>query len=341
LPPLRFGVAGLKFGAAVHLPALLSLPDVKVTAIAGRRVDEARIVADRFGVETVADSWQSLLENDLDAVTFALPPLENERACEVALGKGIAVLSEKPLAGSVEAARRLQSLAGDIPNAIDFQFAELDAFQKLSALLASKQLGEIRRVQITWLVESYSQRNKAWSWKTDRQRGGGVTAVLGSHLFYLLEWLLGEIQELRSRTSSAATALFAPEGGEPADDTVDLWATHASGVTSSATYGNAAPSGPGHRWECVCDSGTITLENKTADYMAGFELIVNTDTGKQIDRWDSGTPGEDGRLAPFRALALRFTEAVRTGGRMHPDFSAGARVQELMAQVTEIGPLRA
>jgi predicted dehydrogenase len=334
-------VAGLKFGAAVHLPALLSLPDVEVTVIAGRRVDAARIVAERFGVATVADSWESLLENDLDAVTFALPPLENERACEVALGKGIAVLSEKPLAGSAEAARRLQSLAGDVPNAIDFQFAELEAFQKLYALLSSKQLGETRHVQITWLTESYAQRNRVWSWKTDRQRAGGVTAVFGSHLFYLLEWLLGEIKELRSRASCSATALFAPDGCEPADDTVDLWATHASGVTSSATYGNAAPSGPGHRWECICERGTITLENKTADYMAGFELIVKTETGRQIDRWESITPGEDGRLAPFRALALRFSEAVRARARMHPDFSAGVRVQELMAKVYETGSVRA
>ena len=339
MPPLRFGVAGLKFGAAVHLPALLSLPDVKVMAIAGRNADAARIVADRFGVATVSDSWESLLDNDLDAVTFALPPLENERACAVAIRKGIAVLSEKPLAGSAEAAKRLQSLATDIPNAMDFQFAELDAFQKLSALLASRHLGELRHVQITWLMESYSQKNRVWSWKTDRRLGGGVTAVLGSHLFYLLEWLLGEIKELRSRTSCAATALFAPEGAEPADDTVDLWATHASGVTSSATYGNAAPSGPGHRWECICEKGTITLDNRTSDYMAGFELVVKTDAGEQIDRWDAPSTGMDGRLAPFRALALRFTEAVRTGGRMRPDFSSGARVQQLMAQVT--GSVRA
>jgi predicted dehydrogenase len=338
---LRFGVAGLKFGAAVHLPALLSLPDVKVAVIAGRREEEARKVAARFGIPTVADSWQSLLEHDLDAVTFALPPLENERACEAALAKGIAVLSEKPLASSVQAARRLQSLADGIPNAMDFQFAELEGFQRLSRLLASKELGETRHVQITWLTESYAQKHRVWSWKTDRQRAGGVTTLLGSHLFYLLEWLLGEIQKLESRTSNAATARFAPEGSEPADDTVDLWATHASGVTSCATYGNAAPAGPGHRWECICDGGTITLENRTTDYMAGFELTVKTDTGVQTDRWDARAPGEDGRLPPFRSLALRFAQAVRSRSRMQPDFGAGARVQELMAQVVELGSLRA
>ena len=335
MPPLRFGVAGLEFGAAVHLPALLSLPDVEVAAIAGRRPDAVRAVAARFGVATVADSWQALLEHELDAVTFALPPEANELACAAAAAKGIAVLSEKPLARSAEAARRLQSLASGIPNAVDFQFAELEGFRRLSDRLGSKELGALRHVQITWLVESYAQRHAAWSWKTDRRRGGGVTGALGSHLFYLLEWLLGEIVELRARTSSAATAQFTPDGGEPAEDRVDLWATHASGVTSTATYGNAAPAGPGHRWECICEQGTITLQNTTTDYMAGFELFVHSRANRRVDFKDSPMPGVDGRLAPFRALAQRFATTVRTGARMHPDFADGARVQELMEQVSD------
>lgn len=292
-------------------------------------------LAARFGVATVADSWRTLLDHDLDAVTFALPPGENELACAAAAGKGIAVLSEKPLARSAEAARRLQALASGIPNAVDFQFAELEAFRRLSALLASKELGELRHVQITWLVESYAQRQGAWSWKTDRRRGGGVTGALGSHLFYLLEWLLGEIVELRARTSCAATARFTPEGGQPAEDRIDLWTSHAGGVTSTSTCGNAAPAGPGHRWECICEHGTITLQNRTTDYMAGFELVVGTRAGHRVDFRDSPMPGVDGRVAPFRSLAQRFATAVRTGGRTHPDFAAGARVQELMEQVLD------
>lgn len=340
MAPLRFGVAGLAFGSVVHLPALLSLPDVKVMAIAGRRLEAAKATADRFGVPAVAESWRSLLDHDLDAVTFALPPEENELACAAAAARGIAVLSEKPLARSAAEARRLQALAAGIPNAVDFQFAELGAFQQLSALLASKELGALRHVQITWLVESYAQRHGAWSWKTDRRRGGGVTGALGSHLFYLLEWLAGQIVELRARTSCEASARFTPAGGAPAEDRVDLWATHAGGVTTTATIGNAAPAGPGHRWDCICEQGTITLKNSSTDYMAGFELAVRTREGRRIAFRDSPVPGVDGRIAPFRALAERFATAVRTGGRTHPDFAAGARVQELMELVRDTGPSR-
>jgi predicted dehydrogenase len=333
MPPLRFGVAGLGFGSAVHLPALLAMPDVRVAAIAGRRPDAARAVAARFGIAEVAGSWESLLDHDLDAVTFALPPDENERACEAALRKGVAVLSEKPLAASAAAAARLKGLAAGTTNGVDFQFAELEAFRRFASVIHSRELGAVRRVQVTWLLESYAQRSRVWSWKTDRQRSGGVTTLLGSHLFYLAEWLFGEIGELTSRTSMEATAGFAPHGGEPADDTVDLWALHASGTMLSATYGNAAPAGPGHRWECVCDEGTITLHNPSSDYMAGFELTVRTRTGTSVEFRDAPAPNVDGRLAPFARLASRFVAAVKARGAMQPDFAAAARVQELMERV--------
>ena len=334
MAPLRFGVAGLGFGSAVHLPALLAMRDVHVAVIAGRRPDAARAVAARFGIAQVAESWEALLDHELDAVTFALPPDENEHACEAALRKRIAVLSEKPLATSAEAAARLNRMVAGITTGVDFQYAELDAFEQFAALLRSRKLGAVRRVCVTWLVESLAQRNHVWSWKTDRQRGGGVTTLLGAHLLYLTELLFGEIRGLESRTSSAATARFAPDGGEPAEDTVDLWASLASGGMLSATYGNAAPGGPGHRWECVCDQGTITLHNPTADYMTGFELTVRTPTSTRVEFRDAPAAGVDGRLAPFARLASRFVTAVKSGAAMQPDFAAAARVQELMEIVS-------
>ena len=330
---MRFGVAGLGFGSAVHLPTLLAMPDVHVAVIAGRRPDAAKAVAARFGIAEVAKSWEALLDHELDAVTFALPPGENEHACAAALQKRIAVLSEKPVATSAEMAARLKSMASGVTNGVDFQFAELEVFQRFASLVRSHELGAVRRVHVTWLVESRAQRNHIWSWKTDRQRGGGVTALLGSHLFYLAEWLFGEIRELTSRTSSAATSAFTPDGGEPADDTVDLWASHASGTMLSATYGNAAPAGPGHRWECVCDGGTITLHNPTSDYMAGFEMTIRTPASARVEFRDAPAANVDGRLAPFARLASRFVAAVKSTGAMQPDFAAAARVQELMEQV--------
>ena len=339
--PLRFGVAGLGFGAAVHLPTLLAMPGVQVVVIAGRRRDAASAMAARFGIAEAADSWEALLDHELDAVTFALPPDENERACEAALRKRIAVLSEKPLAPSVEAAARLNRLADGVTTGVDFQYAELEAFQRFAALLRSRELGAVRRVQVTWLVQSLAQRNHVWSWKADRQRGGGVTTLLGSHLFYLAEWLFGDIRELVSRASSSATAAFTPEGAEPADDTVDLWASFASGATLSATYGNAAPAGPGHRWECVCEQGTITLHNPTSDYMAGFELTIRTPAQTRVEFRDTPVATVDGRLAPFARLASRFVAAVRNSGTMQPDFAAALRVQEMMEHVVSPSSPRA
>lgn len=330
---IRVGVAGLGFGAAVHVPGLQSLPGVEVVAVAGRRLEAAKAVAARAKVSTAVASWERLLDLDLDAVSLALPPLENERACRAALGRGIPVLSEKPLAGSAAAARELRDLAAVTHAVVDFEFAELDAFRCLEQMLAAKQFGEPRHLQITWLVQSYAQRTREWSWKTDRAQAGGVTSLLGSHLFYLLERYFGGILKLRSRASCLATSRFAPRGSDPAEDLVDLWVDWPSGMTASVTYSNSAQFGPGHRWDCVCESGTITLHNPTSDYMAGFQLSTTSAAGLTVHYQDAGAPAPDSRIAPFRAVAGRFVDAVRGGGVADPGFGAGARVQELMEAV--------
>jgi predicted dehydrogenase len=50
LRPLRIGIAGIGFGAAVHLPALRSLPGVTVATIAGTRPDKTGEIARKCGV---------------------------------------------------------------------------------------------------------------------------------------------------------------------------------------------------------------------------------------------------------------------------------------------------
>ena len=324
------------FGATVHLPAFHSLPGVEVIAIAGRSEVVSEVAAKHGISKTVAD-WEELLSCELDAVSFALPPMENELACRAALTRKIPVLSEKPIATSAAAAASLANLAEGVVAAVDFQFAELEPFRKLKMLLDTRRLGSVRHVQVTWMLQSFAHKTRLWTWKTDRARSGGATTLLGSHLFFLLEWLLGEIQSMQARASCAVTSGFTPEGARPADDRVDLWLEFAIGATGTATYGNAFPSGPGHRWEIYCDEGMIILENPGTDYMAGFTLSTVVEGRRQVECTNPPLPGEDGRLNPFRALAARFTDAVRTNGKATPDFLAAARVQHLMenAQLRE------
>jgi predicted dehydrogenase len=325
---LRVGVAGLGFGASVHVPGLRGLSDVEVVAIAGGDLQKTRQVAANLSVPKAVAGIEQLIEEPLDAVTFALPPCENEHACRLALEKGLPVLSEKPLACTGDAAMDLARIARGIPSIVNFQFIELAAFQRLKQLVSEESFGKVRHVQITWMTESYAQKHRLWSWKTDASRCGGVTTLLGSHLIFLLEWVFGPITELLARTSCETTKAFAPPGSSPADDLVHLSTVHDTGIRASATYGNACPGGLGHRWEVVSDKGTVTLWNSSSDYMKGFRLTFRNESEERVLFEDDLYSTVDGRLKPFRVLAHRFFDAVGTGERVYPDFVVAAGIQQ-------------
>lgn len=329
---IRIGVAGLGFGAAVHVPVFQSIPGVKVVALCGRNFTKVQEKARVLRIPNVYTSLEDFLEHDMDAVSLALPPLENKKAIAFALKKGIPVLSEKPLAGSAKSALALAKAARGILNMVDFQFIELPAFQKLKKIIHDETFGKVRHGQLVWLVESWAQKNKAWSWKTDAKRGGGAIALLGSHFFYLAEWLFGKIQIRSSRMSHKQTAAFCPRGGSPADDLVHLELTLAGDLPFAATIGNANPNCIGHRWEVVFDKATATLYNPTSDYMSGFKLSVKTRKGEKILWQDSSLDHKDGRLKPFLALAERFVSSLRENKTTLPNFHEAARVQKFMEQ---------
>lgn len=335
--PLRFGVAGLGFGALVHAPALLGFPDVEVVGLAGRSAEKAQTVANKLGIVKGCGSLVELLDLGLDAITLALPPDQVVEAVEVALARKVAVLCEKPLGTSALDSGRLARNAGQIITAMDFIFAELDVFVRLKQLIDDGALGRVRHANLLWLNESWAHRSRTWSWKTDFDQYGGVLSLFGTHVFYLAEWLFGPAESVKAHLASQAVTAFTPSGARAAENLVDCRLRHASGTTLNCTFGNANPGITIHRWTVVLDGGTVVVENNSADYAAFKLCVLRADAAPES--LIEVASEDDGRLRPFRRLARRFVNAVRDDRSMQPDFHAGARVQQLIECVKESADL--
>lgn len=321
---IRVGVIGLGFGAAVHAPAFAALPHARVVALGGQRPEKARMLAHRLGIP-LGCTIDEVLETALDAVTIALPPEPGARVARAALARGLAVLAEKPLAESAASAERLAREAAGRTTAVGFELAELACVQAMRrALEAEAPAGAAR---FTWRTRSYAHANRIWNWKTDGRRHGGVMNLLGSHILYLAEWMLGPLAELRASYSHERTAGFTPAGEQPAEDRATVEAVTARGLRVGIELDNAAGEG-GMRWEVELARGRLVLEERPGG--AGISLSrVDGATRIQLAT-DESLPGEDWRIAPFRRLAARFAECVQQRGACTPDFGAGARVQRLL-----------
>jgi len=244
---LRVGVIGLGFGAAVHVPGWRALPDIEVVAIAGSAAERARAAALRLGVPHWDASAEELLARDLDAVSIAVPAIAAEAIIIRALARGLAVLTEKPLAADRAGAERLAALARGRTAAVDFQLPDLETFAAFKAFFGSGRFGSLRRIDVVWLSWSYALANGIRNWKLD-SRDGGALNLFGSHALHMAEWLFGPLHALTARLGDDFVRSGAPPGAFPADDTVELTGDFVSGARLTALISNAAPGAPTHRY---------------------------------------------------------------------------------------------
>src|SRR5690606_37532528 len=99
--PLRAGIIGAGAAAReIHGPAYAASAGATLTAIASRRPEAARALAERLGDEVAASlSIDALLEGDtVDVVSICTPPHTHRELAEQAVAAGKHVLIEKPVA---------------------------------------------------------------------------------------------------------------------------------------------------------------------------------------------------------------------------------------------------
>lgn len=332
---MRVGVVGLGFGAAVHVPALRRIEGVEVVAIAGTAQGSADTVAQRLGIPHGCASVTALLEHGLDAVTVAVPPDRQKDVVAAVLRAGLPVLAEKPLCATVADAQELVELAGSRSTAVNLEFAELSTFGKLRDAIAGGAFGDVREVHARWLTRSRAHERGDWTWKRESARGGGVLTLLGSHMLYLLEWLVGPVTAI---SADAPAPLVCPPGVDPERVAISGLALHCragDGIRVSLTMDNASDQQV-HDWRVVFDRATLVAVNTARDTVRGFRLVKELPGGElQPISDEPADAAPDDRIAPVASIAARFAGSVVGGTHCCPDFAAGLRVQELMSATEE------
>jgi UDP-N-acetyl-2-amino-2-deoxyglucuronate dehydrogenase len=111
--PLRLGIVGCgRVVEEAHAPALTSLPEhALVSALADPSAERrAAVAAALLGGTTIGEysGWTELLSTaEIDAVVVALPHDLHEHAILDAAAAGVDIISEKPLATSLDAVDRI------------------------------------------------------------------------------------------------------------------------------------------------------------------------------------------------------------------------------------------
>jgi predicted dehydrogenase len=205
---LRIGV----LGASRIVPWALMEPaarrdDLKVVAIAARRVGAAKAFAERHDIARARERYEDVLADpSVDLVYNALPPHLHAELSIRALEAGKHVLCEKPFAMNAAEARRMNEAAARSARRIieAFHDRHRPVFLHLLDRVRSGQLGKIRTLHG---VFNHTIPRNPGEFRRIPAMGGGALMDLGCYPVHWCRSLLGEEPEVAD-----ASAAIDPDG---------------------------------------------------------------------------------------------------------------------------------
>jgi predicted dehydrogenase len=111
--PLRIGVIGAGFIAQIaHLHALSRIPEARIVALAEPDDGLREAVSRHFGIQSAFCNYQEVLDrSDIEAIVICVPRRAQSHLVTKALSNARAVLSEKPMAMTLEEGTTMVSIA--------------------------------------------------------------------------------------------------------------------------------------------------------------------------------------------------------------------------------------
>jgi predicted dehydrogenase len=194
--------------------------------LVGRSAAKLADIAARHGLERWTTNLDEALADDGLSIYFdAQLTSVREESLLAAIAAGKAIYTEKPVASTVEGARKLAEAVEvkRLPNGVVHDKLFLPGLLKLRRLLDAGFFGRLLSVRGEfgyWVFEGDWQSAQRPSWNYRAAEGGGIVSDMFCHWSYILENLFGRVEAV---TAKAVTAIprRVDERGETYDATAD------------------------------------------------------------------------------------------------------------------------
>ena len=337
--PLRVGVIGVGMGAAVHVPALIHMPETELIAVCARRTGRAIAVAAQHEVPLVTTDFRQVVnESSIDAVIIATPPHLHHQMVIASLEAGKHVLCETPMARSLAESRDMAWMAANanVVAMVNYQLRFDPVRARIKSLLDSGYIGTPQAVNLTvfrsTLADPYS---RPYSWHSQLEQGGGMLGSIGSHEIDALRWWLGDVDRVVGITTTMVDRRITADGSGmarvDADDNFAVILRFGSGAlgTVHVTTTSGVESGEeillsGSEGMLIAQSGGTLLGARRGEHQL-VEIEPPPDPDTTLPQ--STNPV----LRPTYRLIREWVTAIREEtATPSPSFQDGAKAQEIM-----------
>jgi len=196
---LRVGMIGcgnvVSYG---HRPALTTLPDVELVALADITPERRAIGGGWFNLsdEHLYEDYQSVIKrDDVDVVVVTVPQQFRRQIVLDCFAAGKHVLSEKPISDKPIVAAELCRAAEDagVTFGMVHNYHFFPEYRLIKQLIDAGEIGDLNVLTMNYLgvIDNPGAAGYKPDWRHTMEAGGGVLMDM-IHAVYLTEWLVGE-----------------------------------------------------------------------------------------------------------------------------------------------------
>ena len=291
---LRTGIVGP--GKVAHLisRALKTIDAADYVAVCGRNPQRTRAFAEPYGLKSFVDVSEMVHSEKLDVVIVCTPHPAHRDPAVSAIREGAHVLIEKPYASTLEDCDAISAAAKEHGKKVGVicQRRFYRPCQRIrraidEGKIGSPILGTIE--MLGWRDEAYYQAD-AWrgTWEGE---GGGLLVNQAPHQLDLLQWYMGEIEELYGNWSNLNHPYIEVE------DTALAILKFRNGGTGSILLSNSQKPGIHCNVHIHGENGASVgvQTDGGAMFVAGMSSILEPPV---LDMWT--VPGEENMLESWR-----------------------------------------
>lgn len=365
-PKYNVGIIGFGFIGKVHAYGYLNFPlfydplgfDAKITHVCTSKMETAEKGCSQIGAEVATVEYRDITENpDIDIVHICSPNNLHLDAIISAMKHNKHIYCDKPLCVNVEEANIIESALKDYSGTaqMTFQLRFYPAVMRAKQLIDEGFLGRVLEFRASFLHAGSVDANIPLKWKLSADAGGGIIADLGSHVFDLLHYLIGDYDEIIAETQIAHShrpSLENPNKIVPVEvaDNVVMIARMKNGALGTIEATKLATGTEDEvRFEIHGTKGAIRFNGTEPHYLEIFDQTAKREPIGGVSGWTkiatgqkypspAGFPGgklQIGWIRHHMASLYDFMENIVAKKEGNPGLEQGTFIQRMMAKVEE------
>jgi predicted dehydrogenase len=360
---LNVGLIGYNFMGKAHSNAwrqvshFFGLPvDVRLGEICGRNRSAVERARKKLGWERSVVDWRDVVGDPaIDIVDICTP---NDSHCEIAVAaakNGKAILCEKPLARTLDEAKRMVAAVtkARVPNMVCYNYRRVPAIGLAKQMIDQGEIGEIFHFRARYAQDWIVDPNFPLVWRLQSKiAGSGALGDILSHVVDLARYLVGEFKEVSATIETFVKHRPLKAGGRKkgrvtVDDAVAMIGRFRNGALASLEATRFAPGRKNSMmFEINGGDGSLFFDLEEMNHLKffsrrdpedrqGFRDILVTDPSQPyIKSW--WPPGHIiGYEHTFVHTIADLVKAIVNTRAIEPSFEEGLRNQEILGGIAK------